>query len=108
MSPLGKRLAPKCCTANVEFGFVLVTRVTEVDTLSDGRETIALGFQARVIDAVGVAHDIDVDRCPACALLLPLLPLVELDAWQPTDAVDDAVRKVREAQAALDKMKEIP
>lgn len=108
MSPIEKRYAPMCCPDNIAHGFVLAAIVHHRDG-DYGETTYGTDWSTTLVDAVGIAHVTKITRCPSCGTLLFGLPHVAVDAWSAaaektaSRAVDEAVRKVREAQAALER-----
>jgi hypothetical protein len=71
-------------------------------------EVFADRWQATLIDALGQTHIIDTCNCPRCGALLYGLPHEEVRTWTRSEdvAISEAVRKVREAQRAIESVGE--
>ncbi len=52
---------PKCCAANLTFGFVRVT-----ETFQDPMGEFADKWETTIVDMTGVSHTMDTKRCPVC------------------------------------------
>lgn len=69
---------PDCCDLNRKFGFIRAVECHDDDMNPDPDGEWGARWQATLVDASGIPHTIEAERCPACGHYVKGTGLVDL------------------------------